>query len=119
MGMLGAALHLIVLLTLFYGADSSFVIAQGSAVIVAMTANFFFNNLFTYRDRRLRGARILRGLVVFYLTCAAGAAINLMVATYLFDRGIHVAAAGLLGAAVGAIWNYTLSSEYAWRVAKA
>jgi len=119
MGLLGGALHLAVLLTLFYRADATFLAAQGSAIAVAMTANFFLNNVFTYQDRRLRGARMLRGLLVFYLTCLPGAIINLLVASYLFEQGVHVAAAGLLGAVVGAIWNYTLSSEYAWRPAKA
>ncbi len=115
MGLLGALLHLAVLTSLFYRAGVPFIPAQSAAVIVAMTANFFFNNYFTYADRRLKGANILRGITIFYLTCAVGAAINLMVATYLYHRGILVPFAGLLGAAVGAIWNYTLSTQYAWR----
>jgi dolichol-phosphate mannosyltransferase len=115
MGLLGALLHVAVLTSLFYSFEVSFLAAQTAAVVVAMTANFFFNNYFTYADRRLKGARILRGIAIFYLTCAAGAAINLMVATYLYHRGIYVPLAGLLGAAVGAIWNYTLSTQYAWR----
>jgi dolichol-phosphate mannosyltransferase len=118
MGSLGALLHLAVLLTLFYRGGANFFVSQAAAVVVAMTANFFFNNLFTYADRRLKGARILRGILIFYLTCAGGAVINLAVAVYLYDRGIPVAIAGLLGAAVGAIWNYTLSTQYAWRQAR-
>lgn len=117
-GSLGALMHLAVLLTLFYQVGATFLISQTSAVIVAMTANFFFNNLFTYRDRRLKGRRILRGMLIFYLTCAGGAVINLAVALYLYREGIPVAIAGLLGAAVGAIWNYTLSTQYAWRQAR-
>jgi dolichol-phosphate mannosyltransferase len=97
---------------------ANFFVSQAAAVVVAMTANFFFNNLFTYADRRLKGARILRGILIFYLTCAGGAVINLAVAVYLYERGIPVAIAGLLGAAVGAIWNYTLSTQYAWRQAR-
>jgi dolichol-phosphate mannosyltransferase len=115
MGSLGALMHLAVLLTLYYEVGASFVVSQATAVMVAMTANFFFNNLFTYADRRLKGARILTGIIIFYLTCAGGAAINLAVAAYLFGHEIPVALAGLLGAAVGAIWNYTLSTQYAWR----
>ena len=34
------------------------------ATFVTMTANFFLNNNVTYRERRLRGARILPGLAV-------------------------------------------------------
>lgn len=114
-GALGAVLHLLVLMTAFRILNQSFLVAQSAATAVAMTANFFFNNLFTYRDRRLKSWRILRGLGIFYLSCIGGAAINLIVAGYLFNRGIPIAAAGLLGAAVGAVWNYTLSTQYAWR----
>ena len=31
-----------------------------------MTFNFFLNNLFNYRDRRLRGWQLVRGLLPFY-----------------------------------------------------
>jgi dolichol-phosphate mannosyltransferase len=114
-GLLGALLHVAVLSALYYSADAKFAAAQSVAAFVAMTANFFFNNLFTYADRRLKGKKILRGLMIFYATCSVGAVITVMVGTYLFDRGIYVPLAGLLGAAVGAIWNYTLSTQYAWR----
>ena len=43
------------------------------ATIVAMTSNFLLNNLFTYRDRRLRGRRLWTGLISFYAVCGAGA----------------------------------------------
>ena len=115
MGTLGAMLHLLVLGLAHRGLGLGFPQSQGTAVIVAMTANFFFNNLFTYADRRLKGARILRGLLIFYLTCALGAVINLMVASYLFERDIPWFLAGLFGAGVGAVWNYTLSTQFAWK----
>lgn len=115
MGTLGALLHLAVLLPLYYSAGATFLTSQAAAITVAMTANFFFNNLFTYSDRRLKGWRMLTGILVFYLTCAFGAAVNLMISGYLFQRGIAVPLAGLLGAVVGAIPNYALSTQYAWR----
>ena len=49
-----------------------------------MTSNFFLNNLFTYRDQRLRGWRAARGLLAFYAVCALGAAANVSVAAYVF-----------------------------------
>ncbi len=115
MGLLGSVFHLVVLFGAYYGMGTAFVTAQSLAVVTAMTANYFFNNMFTYSDRRNRGWRNLRGLLIFYLSCSSGAAINIIVATYLFERGILVAFAGLLGAGVGAVWNYSLSSQYAWR----
>jgi len=47
MGSLGALLHLAVLLTMYYPLNASFRVSQASAVVVAMTANFFFNNIYT------------------------------------------------------------------------
>ncbi|MFC7551988.1 hypothetical protein ACFQU7_06450 [Pseudoroseomonas wenyumeiae] len=40
-----------------------FVNAQWVATFVAMTANFWLNNRITYRDVRLRGPKLWRGLI--------------------------------------------------------
>ncbi len=42
-----------------------------------MTFNFFLNNLVTFRDRRLKGIALLRGIIVFYAACSMGVLINL------------------------------------------
>jgi hypothetical protein len=34
-----------------------------------MTSNFILKNFLTYRDQRLKGFAILRGLLLFYLVC--------------------------------------------------
>jgi dolichol-phosphate mannosyltransferase len=60
--------------------------AQASAAVAAMTSNFFVNNLFTYRDRRLHGLGLLRGLFTFYAICALGAVANVGIAGYVFSR---------------------------------
>ena len=39
-----------------------------------MTSNFILNNFLTYRDQRLKGFAILRGLLLFYLVCSVGLA---------------------------------------------
>ncbi len=113
-GLVGSLIHLSVLGTAMKIFGSTFVVGQSLAVLTAMTVNFFFNNMFTYRDRRLRGLAMIRGLFIFYAACSAGAIINLIVATYLYERGLPWYVAGLLGAAVGAIWNYSLTYHYAW-----
>lgn len=63
-GSLGVGVHLSVLGTSL-AAGSSFLKAEIAAVFVAMTFNFFLNNIFTYRDRQLRGWKMLRGLLSF------------------------------------------------------
>jgi dolichol-phosphate mannosyltransferase len=80
-----------------------------------MTFNFFINNSLTYRDRRLRGWRLLWGWTTFTLACSLGAIANVGVASYLFYQrtGSWVVSA-LAGIAVGVVWNYAVTSIYTW-----
>jgi dolichol-phosphate mannosyltransferase len=112
-GGLGLGVHLAMLWLLLHVAGASFAVAQGVATLVAMTGNFLLNNLFTYRDRRLRGWRLLSGLGSFYAVCGLGAAANVGVAASV--AGDHSWwLAGLAGAAVSAVWNYAMSSIFTW-----
>ena len=111
-GGLGVGVHLATLWTaLMFGA--SFAVGQGTATVTAMTGNFLLNNLFTYRDRRLKGWRILSGLASFYAVCGAGAAANVGIAAYIAG-GHSWWFAGLAGAAVSVVWNYAMSSVFTW-----
>ena len=113
-GGLGVGTHL---LTLWFGTHIlaiTFPIAQAVATIVAMTGNFWLNNLFTYRDRRLRGRRLITGLISFYAVCGAGGAANVGVASYVLGGHHSWWLAGLAGAAVSAVWNYAMSSIFTW-----
>jgi dolichol-phosphate mannosyltransferase len=89
--------------------------AQTVAVIGAMSSNFFVNNLVTYRDRRLRGWELVPGLVSFYAICAMGAVANVGIAELVFNTGGKWWLAGLAGAAIGAVWNFAVSSYLTWR----
>jgi dolichol-phosphate mannosyltransferase len=113
-GGLGVGTHLLTLWVTTHVLLVAFSIGQALATWVAMTGNFLLNNLFTYRDRRLRGRRLVTGLISFYAVCGAGAAANVGVASYL--NGDHQAwwLAGLAGAAVSVVWNYAMSSIFTW-----
>ena len=80
-----------------------------------MTVNFFLNNVFTYRDRRLRGFAAVRGLFTFYAICALGAVANVGIASYVFSRNEAWWLAGLAGVLVGSVWNYAVSSVFTWK----
>jgi dolichol-phosphate mannosyltransferase len=81
-----------------------------------MTFNFFVNNLLTYRDMRLKGFwPVMRGLLSFYAVCAIGAVSNVGVATMLFKQNYTWWLAGIAGALLGAVWNYTATSIFTWR----
>jgi len=113
-GTLGIGTHLFTLWFATHVLFVGFAIAQSVATVLAMTGNFLLNNLFTYRDRRLRGRQMWLGLVSFYAVCGAGAAANVGVAAYLNGGHSSWWLAGLAGAAVSVVWNYAMSSAFTW-----
>jgi len=114
-GGLGVLVHFTILTTGFKGLGTPFAVAQGAATAVAISSNFFLNNLLTYSDRRLRGRRLFWGWVTFNLVCATGAAANIGVADWLFERPVNWIASALAGIMVSVVWNYAMSSIFTWR----
>lgn len=118
-GALGVLIHFGVLSVLLKGLEADFQLSTIAATVLAMTFNFFLNNLLTYRDRRLKGAwGILKGLVSFYVVCSLGAVANVGVATALFERDYVWWGAGLAGVLVGSVWNYAATSLFTWKQKK-
>ncbi|MDN3274618.1 glycosyltransferase family 2 protein [Frankia sp. RB7] len=114
-GGIGLAVHLT---TLFIGLQllkAPFAEAQAAGAIVAMTTNFILNNFLTYRDQRLRGFGILRGLIMFYIVCSVGLLANVGVAFSVYDQEPIWWLAGLAGALMGVVWNYAMSGLFVWR----
>ncbi len=114
-GLSGLAIHMTLLGLLFRGIGLSFTLSQTIAVAISMTVNFFLNNRITFRDRRLSGPAVIRGLLMFYAACGIGAVINVAAATFLFDSGLIWFLAGFSGAVVGAVWNYGVNATFTWR----
>ncbi len=115
-GLIGVAVHVAVLWTSLALGGFAFTPAQWVATLVAMTVNFLLNNSVTYRDVRLRGPALGRGLALFYAVCGIGAAANVGIAGLLLHDG-HLAwgPAGAAGALITAVWNYAVSSTLVWR----
>ena len=113
-GLTGLGVHLAVLSTLFRASGGNFILSQALATLAAMTSNFFLNNIVTYGDQRLRGARMWRGLLSFYVACGIGALINLAVAEWLFVKASSYWMAGLAGALVAALWNFFMTASFTW-----
>ncbi|MEP2533267.1 glycosyltransferase family 2 protein [Shimia sp.] len=114
-GALGVVVHMLALTVLFKWNGVVFVNAQIGATFLAMTANFFVNNFFTYYDRRLRGWSMLRGWASFCLVSLVGALANIGVAVYLFESASTIwFASALAGILVGAAWNYAASALLTW-----
>lgn len=117
-GMVGGA-GVLAALGVFHVAVSafkmSFLAAQVVATFAAMTGNFFLNNSLTYRDRRLKGWAMVSGLATFYIACSLGAVINVRVAELAKEVGASWNVAGACGLAIGAVWNYGVTSFTTWR----
>ncbi len=114
-GLVGVLVHLTALNGLLSLANYTFLTAQSIATMIAMTTNYIFNNIFTYKDKQLRGFKFLQGLFSFYLACSIGFLINITLSKFLFDLDISWWLAGLLGAMVGSIWNYGMTKYITWR----
>ena len=113
-GPVGVGVHLAVLFMLLNAAGIGFAVAQAGAVIGAMTFNFALNNRFTYRDRQLKGAAWITGLLSFYLVCSLGAIANVGIGSLVYDRLPEWWLAGIAGAIVGSVWNYVASGWLTW-----
>ena len=114
-GAAGVVIHLAILFALYEQAGQSFWISQAAATLAGMTFNFFLNNAITYRDQRLKGAALIRGLITFYLACSAGALINIQMAIFGIDNGLSWFLSGLTGLAAGSVWNYAVTRIFTWR----
>ncbi len=114
-GGLGVLVHLVVLWLLHRAAGFDFLTGQSAATLVAMTSNFFLNNLLTYRDMRLKGRALIWGWVSFTLACSVGALANVGIATYLFQADSSWVLSAVAGILVGAVWNYAVTAVYTWR----
>ena len=114
-GSIGLIVHLVALYIALEGFDIIFAESQAIAALTAMTSNFLLNNFLTYRDQRLKGFGILRGLVIFYLVCGVGLMANVGVAFSVYDQEPIWWLAGAAGALMGVVWNYAMSGLFVWR----
>ncbi len=117
-GMIGASgvlMHFAVLTILLKIFGESFVLSQSTATAVAMVYNFFLNNIITYRDRKLKGSRILVGFVLFTVVCSIGAITNVNVANYLFKLGTPWWMSAAIGIVIVSVWNYAVTAQFVWR----
>jgi dolichol-phosphate mannosyltransferase len=114
-GSLGLLVHFAALYAALKLVHLPFAEAQACGAISAMTSNFILNNFLTYRDQRLKGLSILRGLLLFYLVCSVGLLANVGVAFSVYDQEPIWWLAGAAGALMGVVWNYAMSGLFVWR----
>ncbi len=114
-GTIGLFVHLAVLRTGLVAFGLSFPQAQAVATLTAMTGNFLLNNSLTFREKRLTGFAMAKGLLGFYAISSVGALTNVGVASWLYAYEPVWWLAGLAGALMGVVWNYSMSTLLVWR----
>jgi dolichol-phosphate mannosyltransferase len=116
-GGLGFLVHMAALALLFRTDLLNFEYSQALATMIAMTWNFGLNNVVTYRDRKLAGWRLVKGLLSFYVICSLGAVANVGIAVWLYADGTYAVwwLAAVAGTLVGSVWNYVMATLFTWR----
>jgi dolichol-phosphate mannosyltransferase len=114
-GTTGLAVHLVVLKVALATLTRDFALAQTAATFVAMLSNFLLNNRLTYSDRRLSGRSLITGFIGFCVIGSVGALTNVGLASWIYSERPTWWLAGAVGAIMGALWNYSMSSQFVWR----
>jgi dolichol-phosphate mannosyltransferase len=94
-------------------------ILTAGAVAISALSNYFWNNVWTFRDRRhVSLPAVVRGVVLFGLVSGTGAVISRAVAGY-FSSPLEGLGWGMLapaaGFAIATLWNYFLNHDLTWR----
>lgn len=110
----GLGVHFLVFGSIFFTGLAGFSTSQLVATMVAMTTNYIFNNLITYREARKRGWKFAAGLLGFYAVCSIGLIGNVGIAAYAYDLHYKWWLAAFAGIVVGTVWNYAASSIFVW-----
>lgn len=113
-GATGVAVNLAVM-NLMRLAGQDFAVAQTVGTLAAILVNFWLDNTLTYRDRRLKGAHLWGGLLVFLLVCSFGAWANIGIAQVFQRTGRNWDVSSAAGAVIGVVWNYAVASTLIWR----
>lgn len=114
-GSFGILVHMSALFLLSGPMQLAFPLSQLGATLVAMTSNFFINNSLTFGHMKLKGWKILTGLLTFYAVCSLGAIANISVSTQIYQWQSGIAIAGLVGALMSSVFNYSVTKLVIWR----
>ncbi|SHF17841.1 dolichol-phosphate mannosyltransferase [Kaistia soli DSM 19436] len=114
-GISGLLVHLAVLWLTNVVLAIGFVAAQIVATLSAMVWNFFLNNTLTYADRKLKGRKMVIGLIEFIAICSVGGIASVSVASNIYASEPQPLVAGVAGALMSAVFNYCVTRAYTWK----
>ena len=96
---------------------SPYFVAAGVAIELSIISNFILNDRFTFQDRRRGGSnQFWQRLGKFNLIALPGVGINIGVPLLIIDHtGVYYYLAYFCGIVVATIWNYFMSTLWAWK----
>lgn len=89
-------------------------ISGALAIEISILNNFFWNNLWTWSDRRSESWYI-RLLKYNFATLTTSALGNYIVYAFLLRMGVHYMIAGIIGIGVAVIINFLLSDRWVFK----
>ena len=114
-GAFGLVVHLATLYALREGIGATnFDFSQLIATLVAMASNFVLNNEITFRKTRFAGLALVPGFLAFALACGIGILANIDIASWIYKSNGTWWFAGLAGALLSLVWNYSVSATVIW-----
>ena len=85
------------------------------SVYIAATSNYIINNLLTFKNNRLTGIRLFKGLLKYMLVITLPLLANVGLATAFYKQIYNnTIIAQLGGIIVVFVWNYAASSRFLW-----
>jgi dolichol-phosphate mannosyltransferase len=84
---------------------------------IAIISNFYFNNRWTFKERKIEKGNVFRKFLQFNITSAGAMLIQagtVFVGTLLFGHSYY-RIFYLLGVSLGLMWNYIMYSRVIWR----
>jgi dolichol-phosphate mannosyltransferase len=108
----GVNLALLYLLTNYAGLH--YVASAFFAIEASIVFNFYFNDRWTFKDRR--GPRLLAKVIKFHAIAGIGVGLNMALLALLVElAGAHYLLGEFAAILIVFAWNYALSSRLVWR----
>ena len=86
------------------------------SVLIAAIWNYFINNTFTFRNNRLRGYAMFKGLIKYLLIISIPSFANILISTSFYKLIFNnIFWAQISGITVAVIWNFLFSSRLVWK----
>ena len=113
-GSFGVLLHLL-LLSFLLSLEFTFISANISSTLVAMTSNYLLNNFLTFHNIHNTYQKKILGLIKYTLANSLSIFANIGIASQLFGNNFSVLSSALVGIFAGLILNYFLSRNIVFK----